>query len=174
MGAADNSEDRDIRLFEKRKPVRRLIYTIVISIVATLSVLNCRAADFEVGGGRTYIRGPAPVATATMVWPRQIWDTDVYAGAVFIGSYDFRGVNYGNQYIARAGFTPRFGSLGVDLGLALLKNSDAINSGTPNFNLGLSYDFGPNFAVNLGHISNARTHLPNIGRDFVTLTYRFH
>lgn len=154
------------------KVVKILVVLGVIFVIA-LFVSTCHGAEFDLGGGATYIRGQAPVAAATVVWPKQIGDIDVYAGAYLIGDYDLDGQHYAGQIIARAGVTPHIGPFGISLGLAYIQHEDAINSGNLNFNLGLSYNIGKNWQLGLGHVSNAGTHMPNLGRDLITVTRRF-
>jgi hypothetical protein len=150
----------------------------IVTGILTLFVIaaicsTCRAAELNLGYGRAIIRGPAPIATATVVWPNQIGNIDIYAGAILIGDYDYRGQHYPNQIVVRAGVTPHIGNFGVSLGVAALQNQDAINSGRLDFNLGLSYRIGSNLELNIGHVSNAGTHFPNLGRDLLSLIWRF-
>lgn len=167
-------------LFTNPKKVRTAIYCFCALLVIALGLSvpkTCKAAEFDLGIGKTYLRGPTTTATATVVWPNAIGrkerGIDLYAGAVLIGEYSYEGYNFSNQLIARAGITPHIGPVGVSLGLAKIQNSDALNSGNLNFNIGLSVELGKSWKLNVGHFSNAGTHAPNTGRDLIYIERRF-
>lgn len=162
-------------LFNNPNQVKKFIYIFLAIFVTSviLATTKCRAAELDLGGGSTYLRGPTEYAEATVIWPRQIGNIDIYAGALLIGTYDYRGITYGNQIVVRAGFTPRVGPFSASLGIAAIQHEDAFNSGKINFNLGLAWDITHNVTLHIGHVSNAGTHMPNIGRDLVGFTWRF-
>lgn len=161
-------------LFRNPKPMKKFIYAMVGLFLALTILATCgHAAEFELGYGRAIIRGPTEIATATVVWPKQIGNIDLYAGAMLIGSYEYKGVEYGNQIVARAGVTPYYKNFGVSLGLAYVQHTDGLNHGGLNFNLSLSYKFGRRLRLSQEHLSNAGSQDPNTGRDMTVLAWRF-
>jgi hypothetical protein len=164
-----------VSLTNNPKTATKLIIAFGVLLLIALCVSTCHAADteFDLGYGRTLTRGHTDVAVGTVVWPRRIGNIDLYAGAILIGDYEYGGHRFGNQVIARAGITPHIGPLGVSLGLAAIQHDDSINSGRINFNLALILRLGRHGQAFLGHISNAGTSMPNVGRDFAGVEWRF-
>lgn len=135
-----------------------------------------RAASpqFELGYGQTFLRGQTDVAMATVIWPRQIGNMDLFVGTMLIGPYEYYDRHWSNQIGLRAGVTPHLGRLGVTLGVCILQNQDLLNSGLLNFNVALTWKLTDHLVVYLdSHISNAGTHPPNTGRDMFALAWRF-
>lgn len=146
---------------------------LVLLVGAVIGATKCSGAELELGYGRAVIRGETDAAFATVVFPKQIKNIDLYVGAGLIGSYNYNDTPYSNQIVARAGFTANVRGFGVSLGLSTFQNEDRLNSGRLNFNLGLQYRY-KNVVVHIwDHFSNAGSHSPNTGRDIVYVSYRF-
>lgn len=162
-------------LFGNPRGMMKYIYTFCALVVGlvVLATTTCRAAELDLGGGKAMVRGIAPYAEATVIWPHQIGAIDLYAGALLVGDYTYGGERFGNQIVARAGFTPHVGRFSASFGIAAIQNDDALNSGRVNFNLGLAFDVTHNLTIRIGHLSNAGSHSPNTGRDLVGFTWRF-
>lgn len=174
-------------VFNNPKSARRIIWTfIAIFVAAAFWATSCEGAELELAGGVTVVRAPAPVIAATVIFPRQIGNMDLYAGVTLIGDYTLDGERFGNQAVLRAGVTARVKRFGISLGYARIQHDDGINSGVNNFNLGLQWDLTkPSVVVasvkswkdgwltKIDHVSNAGSSKPNKGRDMVLVAKRF-
>lgn len=98
------------------------------------------------------------------------WKSDL----TLIGNSTFRGQAVPNNFAARGLYVTGFGDFDIGLGLALMKNPAPYNGGVANFTLELAYrfQFWP-ITLSISHMSNAGSQSPNLGRDFITLGYRF-
>jgi hypothetical protein len=163
-----------VSLFNNPKSMLKYIIAFLVLFGIAVVSSTCHAADLEIGVGRTIIRGPATMASMTVVWPKEIGNIDLFAGVILIGDYTYGPEHYGNQIAARVGITPHIGKLGVSFGVVVLQHDDGINSGRLNFTLGLSYHLTPRIVIHLDdHISNAGSSMPNAGRDMASIAVRF-
>jgi len=60
----------------------------------------------------------------------------------------------------------------ADLGPAFVQRVDAINGAHTNFHLGITYQISDRWSVVLGHISDAGTSNPNVGRQNISISYK--
>lgn len=162
-----------MNLFQNPNQQKKYIAIFLTIFVTLVALATCaKSAELDLGGGSTYMRGKTPYIEATIIWPKQIHNIDLYAGAMLVGNYDYQGEN-NNQIVLRAGIRPRVGRFTASLGVASIQAPDALNSGSINFNLGLSLAITKDLTLHIGHISNAGTHRPNVGRDLVGFTWTF-
>lgn len=160
-------------LFGNPKQQQKYIWIFIAIFAIACGFSTCaKGAEFELAGGVTVVRGTAPVAAATVIWPRQIGNIDLYAGVVLIGESTYEGERQMNQAFFRAGVTAHIGKFGVTLGAAVPQHADEYTSGRLNFNLGFSYELGK-AVTQIIHFSNAGTSKPNKGRDMVLAGWRF-
>ena len=162
-------------LFNNPKKETWIILAFILLFIVALTVSSrANSAEMEISYGKTIVRGQADVLALTAVFPRQQGATDLFAGMMLVGSYDYS--NYRtmpNQVFLRAGMTPHVGKWGFTLGVVAKQHNDVINSGMINFNLGIDYHVWSGLRLAYNHISNAGTSEPNIGRDMILASWRF-
>ena len=158
---------------------KMLVYTLIALFILGIAV-KCHAADgavpyVQISGGSTYIRGPTEVLDAGWTWKspqfdRDFWKTDL----TLFGESTYHGQHYVNNFAVRGLYVTGFGHFDTGIGLAYLQNFLPYNGTHLNFTLELAYRFQflP-ITVTVSHISDAGTRLPNLGRDFITLGWRF-
>jgi hypothetical protein len=162
------------KLFRNPRAVVILIGIFLIAFLASLAT-KCRAetATFEVG--RAIIHGETPAIGLNITFGEQygvghdLQDFNYQCGLLLIGA---NGPN-SNQIAAQCLVVDGFGRFDLGLGLAALQNSDQWNSGRVNFALMARYRFTERMSLTYRHISNAGTHLPNIGRDMIFAAWTF-
>jgi Lipid A 3-O-deacylase (PagL) len=166
-------------LFNNPPGAVRLIVAFVILFLLGLFGFNRCAHAVEpfaqVSAGSTYVRGPAPVLDLAMTWKvapesRNFWKADL----TLIGSSTFRGEAAPNNVALRGLYVGGFDRLDVGLGVAWLQNPKPYNGCPMNFTLEIAYRLRAlPLTLTASHISSAGTCAPNLGRDFLTLGYRF-
>jgi hypothetical protein len=161
-----------VSLFRNPPRVVFVVSLFLALFVASFAV-QCRAADFQFEGGSTVVRGHAPALAVVVTQP------DVVAGRAdieyminLIGSSTFRGEDQPNQIVAGVQLVNGYGPVDLGLGLVVMQNEDAYNSGDVNFSLSLRYTYR-SFSVVLRHYSNAGSSFPNYGRDVLMASWRF-
>lgn len=167
-------------LFNNPPQVVRILVVFVILICLGF-LAHCHSANaaepyVQLSAGSTYVRGPAPVLDLGFTWPapqskhNDFWKTDL----TVIGSSTFKGQSAPNNFAARGLYVTGFGDFDIGLGLAWMQNPAPFNGSPINFTLELAYRFQTwPITLSVSHLSNAGTQLPNYGRDFITLGYRF-
>jgi hypothetical protein len=90
-----------------------------------------------------------------------LWGNTVHNGAVVPNNWDWH-----------AGIESCKWRFCASIGPAFVQRIDAINGAHTNFYLGLSFKFTPRLSLVLGHISDAGTSDPNVGRQALSLSYR--
>lgn len=159
------------RLFRNPKAA---IIAIVIFLALFLATFAVRAdTTFSFEGGSTVVRGPAP-ALALVVDQKDViaGRADVQYTLNLIGSSTWRGEDQPNQIVAGVQVVNGFGPVDFGLGLAVMQNEDAYNSGDVNFSLSVRYTY-KRVSVVLRHYSNAGSSFPNYGRDVLMASWRF-
>ena len=111
---------------------------------------------------RTYSRAPF-AANPGLNW---------YTGTDLWGSttYDFHVVP--NNWDWHAGLEGCKWRLCAGIGPAFVQRVDAINGAHTNYYLGLRFVLSDRWTVILGHISDAGTSSPNVGRQMLSIAYR--
>ena len=170
-------------LFNNPKKATYGIVIFILLFVASLIYSNLvRGAELDFAYGRTVIRGQTDVLALTAVWPKSIGPADAYLGMVLVGTYTLAPSQPGwlcsvcvgkNQVFVRMGVTSHIKRVGFTLGVAAKQHDDVLNTGNITFNLGLDYRLFEHVRVSYIHFSNAGTESPNIGRDMVTVGWRF-
>lgn len=169
------------------KPVRwtLVIFLILLIVAFATTCRRAEAADLMIEAGSTYARGPTPVLGFVVATPGPL-DTSLEAGFHLIGSSTYNGQFQSNQIAVHGAIVDGFGKLDIGLGLAVLQNEDAYNSGTIQFMPMLRYRFTDRLALVIArHFSNAGTSRKvcngepgcvgksNLGRDLAAISWRF-
>jgi hypothetical protein len=94
------------------------------------------------------------------------------AGTDLWGSTTYNGHAVVNNWDWHTGLESCRGRFCASIGAAFVQRVDAINGAHTNYFLGLSYRFTPRLSLILGHISDAGTSSPNVGRQGLFLSYR--
>jgi hypothetical protein len=119
--------------------------------------------------GSAVVRESAPVIGLTVNYPDRIGDIDYEFGFNLIGATGRINNNFG----VHARVIDGWGPVRLGFGIAYLQHTDWINGSNLNFNLLAGYHISRRFTLDYGHWSNAGTVMPNLGRDYVTLNYRY-
>lgn len=90
-----------------------------------------------------------------------LWGSTTYGGHIVPNNWDWHG-----------GLESCRGRFCATIAAAFVQRVDAINGAHTNYFLGLSYRFTPRLSLVLGHISDAGTSSPNVGRQGLFLSYR--
>ncbi len=159
----------------------RVVKALVVFVVVLLSALGgwkCAHAEtpyVQFSAGSTYVRGPAEVIDLAWTWKSPQSSRDFWKTALtLIGDSTLHGERAPNNFAVRGLYVTGFGYADIGLGLAWLQNPEPYNGSPINFTLELAYRFQRwPITFTISHISNAGTQAPNLGRDFLTLGYRF-
>jgi len=143
-------------------------------LVLCLLFNRCNAAEIDVFAGSSFgTEGTGAVLGLDYHQPvKANPGVDLYAGTELWGSTRYEGQYVFNNWDWHAGIEACKGKLCARIGPAYVQRVDAINGAHTNFNLGLLYEFTDRFRLNLGHISDAGTSNPNVGRQFLAVSYR--
>lgn len=94
------------------------------------------------------------------------------AGTDLWGSTTYKGQTVPNNWDWHAGLQGCRWNICANIGPAFVQRVDAINGAHTNFHLGISYQISQRWSVVLGHISDAGTSNPNVGRQNLSISYR--
>lgn len=169
-------------LFNLNWKTTALVLLLVALLVIGLAIPQCHAEGVldapyvQLSAGKTYIRGPAEVLDLTFTQPApQLRHAYWQESLTVIGSSTYRNQPVPNNFIVRGLFVDGFGRFDVGLGLAWVDNYLPYNGQHVNFALQLAYRFKRlPITLTMAHVSDAGTQLPNLGRDMLTLGWRFH
>jgi Lipid A 3-O-deacylase (PagL) len=173
-----------LRLFNLEPKVLIAVLGLVALLVLGFIIPNCsRAAETELptfapyvqlSGGTTIVRGPAPVLDLTFTEPAtQLRGAYWQESLTVIGSSTYKNVDAPNNFALRGLFVDGFGRFDVGLGLSWMQNPYPYNGSNVNFALQLGWRFNDCITTTYGHMSNAGTKLPNLGRDLIFIGCRF-
>ncbi len=121
------------------------------------------------GVGSAIVRESAPVIGLTLNYPDRIGDIDYEFGFNLVGATSTVNNNFGVNLRLVDGWGP----VRLGFGLAYLQHTDFINGSNLNFNLLAGYRLSSRWTLDYSHWSNAGTVFPNLGRDMVTLNYKY-
>ena len=158
-----------MKIVGNNKPATVLILVFIL-ILCALSWRCSQAAEIVVRGGASFGGGEtAPVLGLDLRIP-QGNAVDLYAGTMLWGDNQVTGTNWDWH----AGFRTCRGPFCASLGAAYVQVVDHLNGSHTNFALGLSYALGHGRfqSIDLFHLSNAGTVMPNIGRNAVVTDFR--
>lgn len=162
------------RLLRNPRASQIASFLFVVLLVAAWAT-KCHGADLQFGMGSTIARGATPVLDVAVTTRRGApLDANWQFGLTLIGSSTYGEVDQPNQAALSALLVDGFGPLDIGLGAVFLQNTDIYNGSHANFALQLAYRFQRlPLTVTVRHWSNAGTVQPNLGRDFVLLSWRF-
>lgn len=157
------------RLFDNPSKAQIGIF-IALSLLILAFATQCRSADLSFELGSTVVRGPAPVIGFALTFPGAgPKDADYLCTVHLIGS---AGAN-SNQAAYQCMLVDGFKKFDVGFGLAYLHHTDEYNGSCLNFGLMLGLRMTDHLVARYRHISNAGMQAPNLGRDYVLVSYRF-
>jgi hypothetical protein len=141
-------------------------------VVLCLVFGRCHAAEVDVQAGSSFgTEGYGPTLGLNFAAPIQP-GLNFLAGTELWGSTSYRGQIVQNNWDWHAGLQGCKWRFCADIGPAFVQRVDAINGAHTNFHLGLSFKFTDRLSLVLGHISDAGTTSPNVGRQSLMLSYR--
>lgn len=160
-----------MRLFRNPKGTQYAIL-VFITLLLLAFATNCRAAELEFGAGKTYIRGDTEVIDLSLTLPLEGLEAAWQTSLTLVGSSRYDGLDQPNNFAVQSLLVDGFGNFDVGFGVGFLQNSDRYNGSSMNFVLQLGLDLG-RVKVTARHWSNAGTRKPNLGRDFLLISYSF-
>ena len=157
-------------LFRNPKPVVYVITAFVLLFLILLAVkARANPADgLSVEAGHTIVRGPAPALALTYSWAGPN-DTSWLCRMSLVGSTS----EAANQSAIGCQLITGYKQFDLGLGMAWLHHADAYNGSNLNFMLSAAYRFSTRWAAVYVHWSNAGQSEHNVGRDMVSVRYRF-
>lgn len=163
------------RLF--RNPDKAIV-GIAIFLAVLLALFSCesRGAESELrfSAGSTVARGIAPVIGFDILWPHAgPVNTDYEFGMKLVGQSTYDGVEQANNIMTHLALVDGWRNFGAGFGIAYVSNVDRYNGGHQNFWLMLKWDPSKRVRVQYEHVSCAGSCSPNLGRDMVTVGWRF-
>lgn len=90
-----------------------------------------------------------------------LWGSTTYKGSTVPNNWDWHATLDGCKWRICFGIGPAF-----------VQRVDVINGARTDYYLGIKYQIAPRWIAVLGHISDAGTSNPNVGRQALTLSYR--
>lgn len=143
-----------------------------IVILALLFWRPAHSAEVDLQAGSSFgTQGTGPVlglAYAQSLQP----GLNFIAGTDLWGSTTFHGDTVPNNWDWHAGLQGCRWRFCADIGPTFVQRVDAINGAHTNFHLGLSFKISDRWSLALGHISDAGTSNPNVGRQALSISYR--
>jgi hypothetical protein len=148
------------------------IFIVVLAFMFHRSALGAEV-DFRAGSSFG-TEGTGPVLGLEFKQPiqpnRALY---AFAGTDLWGSTTYDGHTVANNWDWHGGLETCRGKFCASIGPAYVQRVDRINGAHTNYFLGLAYRFNPRLSLVLGHISDAGTSSPNVGRQGLFLSYRF-
>lgn len=135
---------------------------------------RAHAAEVDVSAGSSFgTQGTGPVlglAIREPIAPNK--GLDWVAGTDLWGSTTLHGETVPNNWDWHAELEGCKGPVCAGIGPAYVQRVDSVNGAHTNFYLGLRWQIAPRVALTLGHISDAGTSSPNVGRQALMLTWK--
>lgn len=147
---------------------------IFILILTLMFWRPAHAADVNVdilGGTSFGTQGTGPVLGLQGYYPLGK-NTSLIAGTDLWGSTTYKAQTVPNNWDWHTGIESCRWRFCASIGADYVQRVDAINGAHTNFNLGLRFKVSPRISIVLGHISDAGTSSPNVGRQLIGFSYR--
>lgn len=145
---------------------------IFIAILLFFFYRPAKGAEVDVRAGSSFgAQGTGPVlglGIKSSIQP----GLNVIAGTDLWGSTTYRGSIVPSNWSWNAGIQGCKWKICADIGPAYVQRVDAINGAHTNFHLGISLQLSSRCSIILGHISDAGTTDPNVGRQALTFSYK--
>ena len=148
-----------------------------IGIFAFIAILvlmfaRCHAAEVDIAAGSSFgAQGYGPTLGLNFAAPIQP-NLNFIAGTDLWGSTTYNGFTVPNNWDWHLGLQGCKWRFCADIGPAYVQRVDAINGAHTNFHLGLWFKITPRLSLVLGHLSDAGTTNPNVGRQSLMLSYK--
>jgi hypothetical protein len=159
-------------LFGNRK---KMVYVIVAFVAALLLLfaIKSRGSDLTFEGGAAMVRGETPAIGLNIQWLRAgPVGTDYELGFDLIGQSTYRNVDVSNQIVWHAMLWDGYKKAELGIGAAYF-NVPSPYACQFGFTLGARWRFTDHLAAQWRHYSSAGSCTPNVGRDLLTLGWRF-
>jgi Lipid A 3-O-deacylase (PagL) len=145
---------------------------IFILLLAFMFWHKADAAEVDISGGSSFgSEGYGPVLG--LGYRQSIQPgLNFTAGTDLWGSTTYNGYKVPNNWDWHGTLEACKGPLCAGVGPAYVQRVDAINGARTNFYLGLRLALSARLSLTLGHVSDAGTSSPNVGRQALTVTYR--
>lgn len=145
---------------------------VFIVVMALLFWRPAHAAEVDIQAGSSFgAQGTGPVLGFGVRAPVNP-AFSIVAGTDLWGSTTFRGQTVPNNWDWHAGIEACRWRLCANIGPAYVQRVDTVNGAHTNFQLGLSFIISSRCRIVLGHISDAGTSDPNIGRQALSISYK--
>jgi hypothetical protein len=147
---------------------------VFIAILAILFARCSTAAEIDIHGGSSFgAEGAGPVLGLSVLEPLATNPgVSVGAGTDLWGSTSFHGEFVPNNWDWHAIIEGCKWRICASIGPAYVQRIDAINGAHTDYYLGLKFKATNRLSFVLGHISDAGTTNPNIGRQMLSIQYR--
>jgi hypothetical protein len=149
----------------------------VFILVLTLVFFRCspaNGAEVDIAGGSSFgAEGYGAVLGLNLkqtITPNK--NLYVNFGTDLWGATTYQGQFVPNNWDWHAELESCVGRFCAGIGPAYVQRVDAINGAHTDYYLGLSFKVSDRFRIVLGHISDAGTSNPNVGRQALTVSYR--
>jgi hypothetical protein len=147
---------------------------IFIAILCLLFGRCAKAAEVDLSVGSSFgTEGTGPVLGLKYLQPIAANPgLSVVAGTDLWGATAFKGTTVPNNWDWHLGLETCRWHVCADIAAAYVQRIDPVNGAHTNFFLGLSVPLNSRWTLSLGHISDAGTSNPNVGRQALMVTYR--
>lgn len=145
-----------------------------IVILALLFWRPAHSAEVDIQAGSSFgTEGTGPVLGLSIKQPvTENKGLSLFAGTDLWGSTTYHGDTVVNNWDWHAGVEACRWRFCAGIGPTFVQRVDAINGAHTNFYLGLSFHVSDRLTIVLGHISDAGTSNPNVGRQALSIAYR--
>jgi len=146
----------------------------VFILVLSLVFAKCHAAEVDILAGSSFgTEGYGPVLGLDVKFPLSPNPgVSIVAGTDLWGSTTYHGFNVPNNWDWHMELEGCKGRFCAGIGPAFVQRVDAINGAHTNYYLGLSFKATSRLTMVLGHLSDAGTSNPNVGRQYLSFSYR--
>ncbi len=145
-----------------------------ILILALLFYRHAAAAEVDIVAGSSFgTEGTGPVLGLQFRQPiAPNKNLSFIAGTDLWGSTTYNLKTVPNNWDWHTGIESCRWRFCASIGADYVQRVDAINGAHTNFNLGIRFKITDRFSLVIGHISDAGTSSPNVGRQLIGLSYR--
>lgn len=160
------------RLFNNSKP---LVYGIAlfVALMLLLFSVKSRGEDLYFDAGSAVVRGYTPTIGLNIVWHEAgPVNTDYEAGFNLIGQSDYKGEHQPNQFVVHGMLVDGWKNAELGMGFAYFNNQTAYNCQF-TYSMLARYRFTQDIHIQWHHFSTSGSCKPNLGRDLLTIGYRF-
>jgi len=159
-------------IFNLPKSIKWLVVLAVIAFLTFLS-FSSRGSELYLDAGSAIVRGETPVLGLNIAWKNAgPVNTDYELGFKLIGQSDYKGKPQTNQFALHALLVDGYKNFEMGMGFAYF-NVPSNYTCQENFSIMVRWRFTDRIHLQGQHYSSAGSCKPNVGRDLVTLGWRF-